>query len=73
MSLFDLTAASRIVTGGNGGIGLGMARAWRTGAAIAVAGANMKKIRGRGSRARQARHQGAVLEVDVASEASCAR
>ena len=38
MQLFDLTGRVAIVTGGNGGIGLGMARGMATaGAAIVVA------------------------------------
>jgi 2-deoxy-D-gluconate 3-dehydrogenase len=44
MSLFDLTGRVAVVTGGNGGIGLGMARGMaEAGASIAVAGRNMKK------------------------------
>ena len=39
MDLFDLSGRVAVVTGGNGGIGLGMARGLaRAGAAIAVAG-----------------------------------
>ncbi|MBT6277778.1 MAG: SDR family NAD(P)-dependent oxidoreductase, partial [Chromatiales bacterium] len=44
MNLFDLSNKSAIVTGGNGGIGLGMARGLAAaGAAIAVAGRNPEK------------------------------
>jgi 2-deoxy-D-gluconate 3-dehydrogenase len=44
MDLFDLSGKVAIVTGGNGGIGLGMARGLaRAGAAVAVAARNMEK------------------------------
>ncbi len=44
MNLFDLTGKVAIVTGGNGGIGLGMARGLaRAGATVAVVGRNEEK------------------------------
>jgi len=44
MELFDLSGKVAIVTGGNGGIGLGMARGLvRAGAAVAVVGRNEEK------------------------------
>jgi 2-deoxy-D-gluconate 3-dehydrogenase len=72
MNLFDLTGKVAIVTGGNGGIGLGMARGLaRAGAAVAVAGrqaaksaAAVKELQGLGARA-------VAVEVDVTSETSC--
>ena len=46
MSLFDLTGKVAIVTGGNGGIGLGMARGLaEAGASIVVLGRNEAKSR----------------------------
>src|SRR5215468_2562659 len=44
MALFDLKGRVAVVTGGNGGIGLGMARGLaQAGAAIAIAARNVKK------------------------------
>lgn len=44
MEIFDLTGKVAVVTGGNGGIGLGMARGLaRAGASIAVVARNEEK------------------------------
>ena len=44
MELFDLSGRVAIVTGGNGGIGLGMARGLaRAGAKVVVAGRNARR------------------------------
>jgi 2-deoxy-D-gluconate 3-dehydrogenase len=72
MKLFDLSGKVAIVTGGNGGIGLGMARGLaQAGAAVAVAGrqaaksaAAVRELEGLGARA-------IAVEVDVTREASC--
>ena len=72
MKLFDLTGKVAIVTGGNGGIGLGMARGLaQAGAAVAVAGRQagrarraVKELEALGARAM-------AVEVDVRREASC--
>jgi 2-deoxy-D-gluconate 3-dehydrogenase len=72
MKLFDLAGKVAIVTGGNGGIGLGMARGLaQAGAAIVVAGrqasksaAAVKELEGLGAPA-------LAVEVDVRREASC--
>jgi 2-deoxy-D-gluconate 3-dehydrogenase len=72
MKLFDLTGKVAVVTGGNGGIGLGMARGLaQAGAAVAVAGrqaaksaAAVRELEALGARA-------TAIEVDVRREASC--
>jgi len=72
MNLFDLTDRVAIVTGGNGGIGLGIARGLaQAGAAVIVAARNadksaaaVKELEALGARA-------LALEVDVRDEASC--
>ena len=70
-NMFDLAGKVAIVTGGNGGIGLGMARGLAlAGANVAVAGRNAEKsaraveeLEGLGVRA-------SAVEVDVCSQAS---
>ena len=72
MSLFDLSGRVAIVTGGNGGIGLGMAEGLAgAGATVVIAGRNaekgavaVKKITDAGGRAEFA-------DVDVTDEKSC--
>jgi 2-deoxy-D-gluconate 3-dehydrogenase len=72
MKLFDLSNRVAIVTGGNGGLGLGMARGLaEAGAAVVIAGRNEAKnaaavaeLESRGARA-------AAVEVDVTDEAAC--
>src|SRR5213595_2384153 len=70
MGLFDLTDRVAIVTGGNGGIGLGMAEGL-AGAAVVLAGRNatkgaaaVKRITGAGGKAE-------FENVDVTDEKSC--
>ncbi len=68
MHLFDLTGKVAIVTGGNGGIGLGMARGLReAGAEIMLAGRNEAKGQGAAQSIAAAFHR-----ADVAREADCA-
>ena len=70
-TMFDITGKVAIVTGGNGGIGLGMARGLAShGAAIVVAGRNadksaraVKELQGLGAKA-------SSIAVDVKDEAS---
>jgi 2-deoxy-D-gluconate 3-dehydrogenase len=71
MHLFDLTGRVAIVTGGNGGIGLGMARGMaEAGATIVIAARNRQK-----SEAALAElpggATGAFFELDVADPKSC--
>jgi 2-deoxy-D-gluconate 3-dehydrogenase len=67
MKPFDLAGRVAIVTGGNGGIGLGMARGLAAaGAKVVVAGRNAKKS------AAAAREIGGIaIEADVLKEADC--
>jgi len=72
VSAFDLTGRVALVTGGNGGIGLGMASGLaKAGATIVIAGRNAEKnaaaiaeLKGLGATAD-------ALVVDVANEATC--
>ena len=72
MKMFDLSGRVAIVTGGNGGIGLGMAKGMaEAGAAIVVAGRDaaknasaVKEIHGLGATA-------SAIAVDVLKEESC--
>ncbi len=72
MKLFDLTGRVAIVTGGNGGIGLGMARGLaQAGAAIVVAGRNAAKSAGAVQELEKLGTKAVAIEVDVTNEASC--
>src|SRR5262245_22271687 len=72
MSPFDLKGRVALVTGGNGGIGLGMARGLaQAGAAIAVAGRNREKSDAAAQELGALGVTTVVLEVDVTDEASC--
>jgi 2-deoxy-D-gluconate 3-dehydrogenase len=72
MSPFDLSGRVALVTGGNGGIGLGMARGLAAaGAAIAVAGRNTAKSQAAAAELASLGVRTVALEVDVRSEASC--
>ena len=74
MNLFDLTGRVAVITGGNGGIGLGMAHGLTAaGAAVVIAGRNpekneiaLKELKAQGA-------QAASVEVDITDKASCQR
>jgi 2-deoxy-D-gluconate 3-dehydrogenase len=67
MKPFDLAGKVAIVTGGNGGIGLGMARGLAAaGAKVVVAGRNAQK-----SAAAAKEVGGIAIETDVLQESSC--
>ncbi|HZD21580.1 MAG TPA: SDR family NAD(P)-dependent oxidoreductase, partial [Burkholderiales bacterium] len=69
MNLFDLQGKAALVTGGNGGIGLGMAQGLaRAGARVAIAGRDQSK----NAAALKALGEDAIaLAADVADERAC--
>jgi 2-deoxy-D-gluconate 3-dehydrogenase len=72
MKLFDLSGRVALVTGGNGGIGLGMARGLAgAGAAVVVAGRDSRKSAAAVTGLEALGARAAAVEVDVRSEASC--
>ena len=71
MNPFDLSGRVAVVTGGNGGIGLGMARGLAAaGARIVVAGRNVQKSQQAVDRLQQEGAQALALPVNVTDEAS---
>jgi 2-deoxy-D-gluconate 3-dehydrogenase len=72
MSLFDLKGKAALVTGGNGGIGLGMAKGLaQAGAAVAVAGRDAKKNAEAVAQLKAAGAKAVALKVDLRDEKAC--
>jgi len=72
MKSFDLTGRVAVVTGGNGGIGLGMAQGLAAaGATIVVAARNRAKSEAAVAALGAAGARGAFIALDVADPASC--
>ena len=69
--MFDLTGKVAIVTGGNGGIGLGMAKGLaKAGARVVVAGRNEEKSKAAVRELQALGGEAVAVNVDVADEAS---
>jgi 2-deoxy-D-gluconate 3-dehydrogenase len=72
MRLFDLSGRVAVITGGNGGIGLGMAKGMAAaGASIVVAGRDAAKNTAAVSEIVAAGGQASAIPVDVLQEDSC--
>jgi 2-deoxy-D-gluconate 3-dehydrogenase len=72
MGAFDLAGRVALVTGGNGGIGLGMARGLaKAGASLVIAGRNAQKNAAAVAELAALGAPCQALEVDVADEAAC--
>ena len=73
MNLFDLKGRVAIVTGGNGGIGLGMAKGMASiGASIVVAGRNADKAADAVKQLQDMGAEAVFIPVDVSDDKSCA-
>ena len=72
MTIFSLQNRVAFVTGGNGGIGLGMAKGFaEAGAAVVIAGRNKAKAQTALSELRAAGGQAEFVEFDALQEVSC--
>ena len=72
MKLFDLSGRVAVITGGNGGIGLGMAKGLAAaGATIVVAGRDSAKSGAAVAELKSAGGQASAVPVDVLQEESC--
>ena len=72
MKLFDLSGRVAVITGGNGGIGLGMAKGMASaGATIVVAGRDAAKNTAAVDAIRSAGGKASAIPVDVLVEESC--
>ena len=72
MTPFDLSKRVALVTGGNGGIGLGMAKGLaEAGATVVIAGRNKTKADAALAELKSTGAQAEFVELDVLQEASC--
>jgi 2-deoxy-D-gluconate 3-dehydrogenase len=72
MTLFSLQNRGAFITGGNGGIGLGMAKGFAScGAAVVIAGRNEEKAQLALSELHSLGARAEFLELDVLTETSC--
>ena len=72
MTLFSLKKRVAFITGGNGGIGLGMAKGFAScGAAVVIAGRNEAKAQSALSQLHSLGAQAEFMKLDVLDEASC--
>jgi 2-deoxy-D-gluconate 3-dehydrogenase len=74
MTMFDLSGRVAVVTGGNGGIGLGMARGLAAaGAAVVLAARNAEKAAGAVAELARGGGNAVFIPLDAADETSCRR
>jgi 2-deoxy-D-gluconate 3-dehydrogenase len=74
MKLFDLTGKVALITGGNGGIGLGMAQGMAScGASVAISGRNAEKAQTALESLRPFGVKTAFIAADVTKKADCVR
>ena len=72
MTMFDLQKRVAFVTGGNGGIGLGMAKGLASaGASVVIAGRNKTKAQSALSELRALGTKAEFIDLDVLDEQSC--
>ena len=72
MTIFDLQKRVAFITGGNGGIGLGMAKGLAgAGATVVIAGRNKTKAQSALSELQALGGQAEFIELDVLKQASC--